>query len=272
MTSINDRIAFIGGGNMARSLIGGLLRTGTPAAAIAVAEPNAVARESLAGDFGVHAVADNAAAARDAGLWVLAVKPQVMDQVLSGLAPLAASGPVVVSIAAGVPIARMQAALGPAARIVRTMPNTPALIGAGVTGLCAAERVDGAARDRAEALMAAAGATAWIADEALMDVVTAVSGSGPAYFFLLIESLIAAGIAHGLSPEVARTLASHTALGAARMAIESGEDAATLRQRVTSPGGTTAAALASFESEGFRAIVARAVAAATRRGRELAGG
>jgi pyrroline-5-carboxylate reductase len=120
--------------------------------------------------------------------------------------------------------------------------------------------------------MAAAGATAWIGDEALMDAVTAVSGSGPAYFFLLIESLIAAGIEQGLSPEVARTLASHTALGAARMAIESGEDAATLRQRVTSPGGTTAAALASFEGEGFRAIVARAVAAATRRGRELAGG
>jgi pyrroline-5-carboxylate reductase len=269
--SHSQDIAFIGGGNMARSLIGGLLRTGTPAAAITVADPNPLAREALATAFGVQVVADNAAAARSAGLWVLAVKPQVMDQVLSELAPLAAAGPLVVSIAAGVPIARMQAALGPAARIVRTMPNTPALLGAGVTGLCAAEHVDGAARERAEALMAAVGATAWITDEALMDVVTAVSGSGPAYYFLLTESLIAAGIEHGLAPEVARTLALHTALGAARMAIESGADVATLRQRVTSPGGTTEAALASFDADGFRAMVARAVAAATRRGRELAG-
>jgi pyrroline-5-carboxylate reductase len=272
MTHNQDTIAFIGGGNMARSLIGGLLRTGTPATSIAVAEPNGEGRAALTADFGVLGFASNIEAARDAGIWVLAVKPQVMEAVLAELAPLASGGPLVVSIAAGVPIGRIQAALGPAAKVVRTMPNTPALIGAGVTGLCAGAGVGMEDCRRAEALLASAGATAWIADEALMDVVTAVSGSGPAYFFLLIESLIAAGIEQGLAPEVAHTLATHTALGAARMAIESGEDAATLRQRVTSPGGTTAAALASFEGDGFRAIVARAVAAATRRGRELAGG
>lgn len=272
MTHNQDRIAFIGGGNMARSLIGGLLRKGTPATTIAVAEPNGEARAALTADFCVRGFASNSEAARDAGTWVLAVKPQVMDAVLAELAPLASAGPLVVSIAAGVPIGRIQAALGSGARVVRTMPNTPALIGAGVSGLCAAANVSAADRGRTEALLAAAGATAWIADEALMDVVTAISGSGPAYFFLLIESLIAAGMEQGLAPEVARTLATQTALGAARMAIESGEDAAALRQRVTSPGGTTEAALASFEREGFRAIVGRAVAAATRRGRELAGG
>lgn len=265
------RIAFIGGGNMARSLIGGLLRQGHDPRALAVSEPMDALRQALVDDFGIDAHVDNAVAAAGAAIWVLAVKPQVLPQVLQALRSIAdAQAPLVVSIAAGYPIARMQAELGPRARIVRTMPNTPALIGAGVTGLCAGAGVDAADRAAAESLLAAAGATVWLDQEAQMDVVTALSGSGPAYFFLLMESLIAAGVTQGLAPDVAAKLVLHTALGAARMACEGSEPPELLRARVTSPGGTTAAALASFEAAGFRTHCAEAVAAAVRRGRELA--
>lgn len=267
------RIAFIGGGNMARSLIGGLIRQGTPRHHIHVSEPNAELREALAADFGVITHSLNSAAALDADTWVLAVKPQVMDEVLGELAAAAAAkAPLVISIAAGITHTRISVALGSAARVVRTMPNTPAMIGAGITGLYAGADVDAAERASVEALLASAGATVWIADETLMDAVTAVSGSGPAYFFLLIEALATAGTRQGLPPETAGTLAVHTALGAARMAAESAEAPALLRQRVTSPGGTTAAALDAFARGGFVELVDRAVDAATRRGRELAGG
>lgn len=267
------RIAFIGGGNMARSLIGGLIRQGHARHDIHVSEPNAQLRDALAENFGVTAHALNSAAAMVCDTWVLAVKPQVMGGVLGELGPIAAErAPLVVSIAAGVTHGGIAAALGPRARVVRTMPNTPAMIGAGITGLYAGADVSADERARVESLLASAGATVWIADEALMDVVTAVSGSGPAYFFLLIEALAAAGARQGLPPEAASQLALHTALGAARMAVESGEPAALLRQRVTSPGGTTAAALDAFARGGFNELVDRAVDAATRRGRELASG
>jgi pyrroline-5-carboxylate reductase len=266
-------IAFIGGGNMARSLIGGLLARGHAPESVRVAEPVPALREALAADFGVRVRATGAEAADGAATWVLAVKPQVMREVCEGLATLAQiHRPLVVSIAAGLPTGRIDDWLGGGLAVVRAMPNTPALLGAGATGLFANPAVGAGQREEATALMQAAGLTAWIDDEALMDAVTAVSGSGPAYVFLLAEAMQAAGEAQGLAPDTARTLVLQTLLGAARMLSESGEPAAVLRQRVTSPGGTTQAALESFEANGFRDTVAQAIAAATRRGRELSGG
>ncbi len=268
---MNDSsIAFIGGGNMARSLIGGLAARGTPAAAIRVAEPVAALREALHRDFGVAATADNARAVAGASTWVLAVKPQVLRGVCEALAPVAqAARPLVVSIAAGITAAQIDRWLGGNAAVVRCMPNTPALLGAGVTGLHANARVDAAGRGEAEALLSAAGATVWIGDEAQMDAVTAVSGSGPAYVFLLAEAMQAAALAEGLPADAARTLVLQTVLGAARMLTEDDVDATELRRRVTSPNGTTQAAVETFEAGGLRELVARAIHAATVRGREL---
>jgi pyrroline-5-carboxylate reductase len=263
-------IAFIGGGNMARSLIGALIRGGVAAAAIAVAEPDATTRDALARDFGVRASASNADAIRGAGTIVLAVKPQALQAVCAGLGDaIANAAPLIVSIAAGIRIDQIERWIGHALPIVRAMPNTPALIGAGATGLVANARASADDRARAEAMLGAAGRTAWIGREDLMDTVTALSGSGPAYFFLLVEALEDAAVAQGLPRETARMLASQTCLGAGRMLAESAEAPSTLRERVTSPGGTTAAALAAFDEGGLRELVATAVAAATARGREL---
>ncbi|HEY6984957.1 MAG TPA: pyrroline-5-carboxylate reductase [Rhodanobacteraceae bacterium] len=267
------RIAFIGGGNMARSLIGALIRGGAEARSIAVAEPEPGFRSALARDFGVSTHERNADAARGADTVVLAVKPQVMREVCTELgAALGDARALIVSIAAGIRLDQIEGWIGKPLPIVRCMPNTPALIGAGATGLIANARASARERERAEALLGAAGRTAWIEQESLMDTVTAVSGSGPAYFFLLVEALESAAIAQGLAPETARMLAAQTCLGAGRMLAESGEAPATLRQRVTSPGGTTAAALAAFENGGLRELVATAVAVATERGRELSAG
>lgn len=269
----NETIAFIGGGNMARSLIGGLVARGRAPEDLRVAEPVEALRQALAGDFGVRAREGAAEAADGAGTWVLAVKPQVMREVCEALAPLAQDQrPLVVSIAAGITTAQIDRWLGGGQAVVRSMPNTPALLGAGATGLFANAVVDAGQRRAAESLMQAAGLSAWIPDEALMDAVTGVAGSGPAYVFLLAEAMQSAAIAQGLAPETARTLVLQTLLGAARMLSESGEPAEVLRQRVTSPKGTTQAALDHFEAGGFRALVAGAVDAATRRGRELAAG
>lgn len=263
-------IAFIGGGNMARSLVGGLVAGGRAPDTIRVAEPVAAVRESLAADLGVRVFATAAEAVDGAGTWVFAVKPQVMREVCAGLADAAqATRPLVVSIAAGITIAQLERWLGGAAGVVRTMPNTPALLGAGVTGLHANARVGADGRAAAQALLASAGKTVWIDDEALMDAVTGTSGSGPAYVFLLAEAMEDAAVAEGLPPEAARTLALQTILGAARMLTESGEAPAELRRRVTSPNGTTQAAIETFEAGGFRTLVAQAIAAATRRGGEL---
>lgn len=268
---MNDApIAFVGGGNMARSLVGGLVARGTDPTRIRVAEPVAELREALARDFGVAVFAQAADAVAGAGAWVFAVKPQVMRTVCEGLADAArAHRPLVISIAAGITSRQLAQWLGGDAPVVRSMPNTPALLGAGVTGLFASDGVDAAGRDFAQALLATAGQTVWIDDEALMDAVTAVSGSGPAYVFLLAEAMIAAGIDEGLSPDAARTLALQTVLGAARMLVETGVPADELRRRVTSPNGTTQAALEVFEARGLRAVVAEAVHAARVRGAEL---
>jgi pyrroline-5-carboxylate reductase len=263
-------IAFIGGGNMARSLVGGLVAAGADPADIRVADPSAQARDALAADFGVQAFADATDAVAGAGTWVFAVKPQVMREVCAGLAAAAqASRPLLVSIAAGITSAQLDRWLGGGQAVVRTMPNTPALLGAGVTGLYANARVDAAGRARADRLLASAGQTVWVDDEARMDAVTGTSGSGPAYVFLLAEALEDAAVAEGLPREAARTLAQQTILGAGRMLTESGEPPAELRRRVTSPGGTTQAAIEAFEVGGFRELVAGAVRAATRRGGEL---
>ncbi|MCZ8167045.1 pyrroline-5-carboxylate reductase [Silanimonas sp.] len=263
-------VAFIGGGNMARALIGGMVRGGASAQDIQVSEPYAPNREGLAAEFGVATTEDNAAAASKGAVWVLATKPQVLRGVCEALAPLAqAQRPLVVSIAAGITSAQLDRWLGGGIAVVRTMPNTPALLGAGVTGLYATAATSNAQRALADQLLRPAGETVWIDDEALMDAVTAASGSGPAYVFLLAEAMQAAAEAEGLPTDAARTLVVETIAGAARMLKESGETATTLRQRVTSPNGTTQAALDAFAAGGFTPLVAAAVHAARSRGAEL---
>ncbi|MEZ0472372.1 pyrroline-5-carboxylate reductase [Luteimonas salinilitoris] len=263
-------VAFIGGGNMARSLIGGLIANGAAPATVRVAEPNEATRQGLAADFGVSVFADAGTAVDGADAWVFAVKPQVMREVCATLGDKArAERPLAISIAAGITSAQLDRWLGGDMAVVRTMPNTPALLGAGVTGLYANPLVDAAGRARAEALLASAGTTVWIDDEAKMDAVTAVSGSGPAYVFLLAEAMEEAAKAEGLPADAARTLVLQTVLGAARMLTESGESPAELRRRVTSPGGTTHAAVETFEAGGLRALAAQAIRNATVRGGEL---
>lgn len=255
---------------MARSLIGGLLQKGLPPDKIKVSEPVAVLAEGLAKDFSVATFSDNNAASTGSNIWVFAVKPQVMKPVCQQLAPLAqASKPLIISIAAGITSQQLDAWLGGNMPVVRIMPNTPALLGAGASGLFANENVDTEQKQHAQDLMQATGITVWIENENLMDAVTAVSGSGPAYVFLLAEAMQAAGVAQGLSMEAARALTNQTLLGASRMLSETNEPADVLRQRVTSPGGTTQAAIESFEAQGFRDIVANAIDAATQRGRSL---
>jgi pyrroline-5-carboxylate reductase len=265
-----NRIAFIGGGNMAQALIAGMVRHGAQPGGIAVAEPRAEALQELSRQYGVATYTDNAAAAEGAALLVLAVKPQMMAEVCRGLRGVVQQyRPVIVSIAAGIRIAQLERWLDAALPIVRCMPNTPAMFGAGATGLYANGRVSAPQRAEAQHVLDAAGLTVWVPTEDQLDIVTALSGSGPAYFFLMVEALENAAFAQGLSRETARALAAQTALGAGRMLMESGDSAATLRQKVTSPHGTTQAALESFQADHFPAIVARAVDAARRRGAEL---
>ena len=268
---MGNNIAFIGGGNMARSLIGGLIAQDRDPASIHVAEPVGMLRDALHADFGVSVFGTSMGAVDGASTWVFAVKPQVMRAVCESLSAQAqAQRPLVISIAAGITGSQLERWLGGALRVVRTMPNTPALLGAGVTGLHASRHVDAEGRAFAETLLAAAGKTVWIDNEDLMDAVTAVSGSGPAYVFLLAEAMIAAGVSEGLPADAARTLALETLLGAARMLTEhDAPDAAELRRRVTSPNGTTQAAVETFEAGGFRTLVAAAIHAARERGRAL---
>lgn len=266
----NMSITFIGGGNMARSLIGGLIQKGLSAEKINVSEPVTVLADGLAKDFSVATYSDNADACAATNIWVFAVKPQVIKTVCQQLSSLAQTNkPLIISIAAGITSQQLDLWLGGNMPVVRIMPNTPALLGAGASGLFANAHVGTEHKQHAQDLMQATGITVWIESENLMDVVTAVSGSGPAYVFLLAEAMQAAGVAQGLSPEASRALTNQTLLGAARMLSETTEAADVLRQRVTSPGGTTQAAIESFETQGFRGIVNNAIEAATQRGREL---
>jgi len=263
-------IVCIGGGNMASSLVGGLVAAHYPVDRIAVADPAQAQREALAQRFGVETGSDNRALAATADVVVLAVKPQAIASVCQDLGPaLDARRPLVVSVAAGVRSGAISHWLDYTGAIVRCMPNTPALLQAGVTALWANERVSADQRATAESLLRAVGSVVWLDDEQLMDTVTGVAGSGPAYFFRVMEAMEAAGTARGLSPEQARLMVVETALGAARMALESSHDPATLRRNVTSAGGTTAAALEAFEQGGLGDLVDQAVGAATQRGGEL---
>jgi pyrroline-5-carboxylate reductase len=265
------RIAFIGGGNMSSALIGGLLARGVAAGDLSVADPSVAQLERLRREFGLNATSDNVEAVRGSDLVVLAVKPQDMARAAGSLAAeLASRRRIVVSVAAGIRLENLAGWLGGAVPLVRAMPNRPALIGAGVTAAYASPGVTPAERAAAEEILSAAGPLVWLAEEAQLDAVTAVSGSGPAYFFLLVEALEDAGAALGLPRATARLLAVHTALGAGRMAAESADSPGVLREQVTSRGGTTAAALAVLEDADFRGLVQRAVAAAAHRSAELA--
>ena len=268
-----NEIAFIGGGNMATALIGGLLKRGWQPAGIRVSDPSDRARTQLESSFpGIRVHADNVAAADGAATWVLAVKPQQMPAVAGSLAATAGrTTPLVISIAAGIRRDDLASWLGSTVPVLRCMPNRPALIGCGITTIHRSPGVPAALQQRAEDILSAAGECVWLDDESLLDAVTAVSGSGPAYVFLMIEMLEAAAVAEGIDAATARRLALHTVYGAARMAVESGEEPATQREQVTSPGGTTAAALEVLEAAGIRATFARAVRAATERSRQLSG-
>ena len=261
------KVSFIGGGNMAAAIIGGLIASGAQSTDIEVVEVNADARAQLASRFGVVTHTDMSQA-RLHPLIVLAVKPQSLPEVAATLASRLA-GHLVVSIAAGVRVSDLSRWLGGHDRIVRAMPNTPALVQAGITGLFAPAVVDQAARSQAEAVLRAVGGVVWVADEPMLDAVTAVSGSGPAYVFYCIESLEAAALAKGLAPATARQLALQTFFGAAKLALESGEDPALLRQRVTSKGGTTERGVAALETAQIKLAFEQAVDAASRRSAEL---
>jgi len=264
-------ITFIGGGNMARSLVGGLIADGVSASRLRVADVNIDSLERLRAQYGVATYADNNAAVQDVQVVLLAVKPQAARAVAIELgATLERQRPLIISIVAGLRSADLARWLGYDAAIVRTMPNTPALVQSGATALHANLAVSSTQREQAESIMRAVGLTLWLDNEDQMDAVTALSGSGPAYFFLVMELMQRAGTALGLPPETARLLTLQTAFGAAKMALESPEDAATLRQRVTSPGGTTEQALKVFAERGLEQIFGDALAAATRRAQELA--
>jgi pyrroline-5-carboxylate reductase len=266
----HTRIAFIGAGNMAASLIGGLLAQGVEASCIRACDPGADTRARVAAEHGIEVFADNAQAINGMDVVVLAVKPQVMKTVCQALAPHLKPGQVVISVAAGITSTSLNAWLGEQQPVVRCMPNTPALVRQGASGLYATPQVSTTQREQAEQLLSAVGTAFWLDTEQQLDAVTAVSGSGPAYFFLLIEAMTAAGEKLGLPRDIAAKLTVQTALGAAHMAQASDVDAAELRRRVTSPGGTPVAAINAFQAGGFEALVQQALDAAAERSAELA--
>lgn len=263
-------IAFIGGGHMAASLIGGMLRQGYDAAHIHVADPDSGQLQKLERRFKVHTYADNRNAVSNAQVVLFAVKPQVFRDAARPLkAVLGNNRPLIISIAAGVPIQDICHWLDYPAAVVRVMPNTPALIGAGAAALYANREVSDAQRKLAEEIFDAVGLALWIDAEKDMNTVTAISGSGPAYFFLVMEVMEAAAHELGLPEDVAGKLVRQTAYGAARMALDSQDDVAVLKKHVTSPGGTTAAALKILDSDVLRMIFLRALTAARDRGKEI---
>ncbi|HBJ74773.1 MAG TPA: pyrroline-5-carboxylate reductase [Syntrophaceae bacterium] len=265
------RIAFIGAGNMGRAILGGLLQGGHAAGHLCAADADEGTRTRVAREFGVATSASNEQAAADADVLVLAVKPQQLKDVARGLAAaLAGRRPLVLSIAAGISTASLASWFGAGTPVVRSMPNTPALIGRGTSALFANAATDAAGRSLAENIMRAVGAVHWLDDEALMDAVTALSGSGPAYLFRVIECLANAGEALGLAPALARRLALETAAGASELALGSSFDPATLRAQVTSKGGTTEQALRVLDEGGLCELFGSALTAARDRSRQLA--
>jgi pyrroline-5-carboxylate reductase len=265
---MTERILFVGGGNMATALIGGLIANGWDAASFTVVEIDAGQRERLESTLGIKVYAHPADVSEHADTVVLAVKPQNMRAAAGALAPRLHDG-LVLSIAAGIRTVDLVRWLGGHERIVRVMPNTPALVRAGVSGLYAMPAVSTAERARAEAILRAVGSTLWVADERLIDAVTAVSGSGPAYVFYFIEAMRRGALELGFDRGQALQLVLETFAGAVKLAQASSEDVAILRERVTSKGGTTERALATLEGRAVGEAVVAAIAAAMRRGEEL---
>lgn len=266
-----QNIAFIGGGNMAASLIGGLVADGYAATNIWVSDPDASRLAALRERFFVQTTQSNLEAAEHSAVWLLAVKPQTMQRVATGLAPQALqTRPLVISIAAGIRSADLERWLGGNQAIVRAMPNTPALVRSGASALYANALANHAQKSAAESILRAVGVAVWLEDETLMDAVTALSGSGPAYFFLVMEALEEAGVKSGLTRATARLLTLETAFGAAKIALESNESTAELRARVTSRGGTTEQALKVLEQGRLRELFEAALKAAQARSAELA--
>jgi len=264
-------IGFIGAGNMARSLASGLLANGWDKNHIIMSDPDPDQRQAIAGRLGLKVFADNKEVAKQAQSLVLAVKPQVLREVATGIATTVQEcNPLIISIAAGARTSDLEKIFGPGTAIIRSMPNTPALIGSGASGLYANTHASEDQRNMAESIMRACGITVWVGDETQLDVVTALSGSGPAYFFLVMEALERAAIDQGLDADSARLLTLETAFGAAKMALEDGEAPAQLRQRVTSPGGTTEQAIDILTMRGIHESFNEAISAAVKRSKELA--
>lgn len=262
-------IGFIGGGNMAEAMVKGLLAAGRPASSILVSEPDAGKAAALTRRYGVATTADNADVMKAARTIVLAVKPQILGDVMAALAPLATKKHLFVSIAAGVLLARLEKGLGGSARVVRVMPNTPCLVGKGASVLCAGKHASAADVKLAKAIFASVGDAHVVKDEKLLHPVTALSGSGPAYVYRFAEALIEGGVKGGLDLAMARALAFQTIAGAAQMMIETGQEPADLRRAVSSPGGTTLAGLAVLDDKDLVGTVKGALAAAARRSVEL---
>lgn len=262
---------FIGAGNMARSIAGGLIANGWPKENIILADPDTAQQQGAERALGVTVYTQNTDVVSRADILVLAVKPQILAKVALDLsASLAEKNALIISIAAGIRSNDLAHWLGNKTAIVRAMPNTPALIGAGACGLFANKNTNKEQRDQAETIMRATGITVWVKDESLLDVITALSGSGPAYFLLVMEAMEKAAINGGLDKGAARLLTLETALGAAKMALESGEEPGKLRKRVTSPGGTTEAAINVLEQGQLVELFHKAIQAATVRSEELA--
>ena len=267
----DQKITFLGCGNMGSSLISGLIANGHPAASLFGIDPDEDQRRRVETRYDIRSAGSIADGVPGADVIVLAVKPQTVGAVLVKVREaLQTKRPLILSIAAGIRTGTITAALGGACPVVRAMPNTPALLRTGATGLYAAADVSAVQRRLATHIMQSVGVAVWLDDESLLDTVTAVSGSGPAYFFLVVELLEKIAVDLGLSREQAHLLCVETALGAARMLKETGEDAATLRQRVTSPGGTTEKALQVFEEGGLEQLLYRALTACRDRSIELA--
>jgi pyrroline-5-carboxylate reductase len=267
MTS-QEKIGFIGGGNMAEAFIKGLISSGKDAAQIRFSEPNESRLEHLQEEYAVVGCAENAELVDWCDTLVLAIKPQIVREVLSAIGASFGSDRLLISILAGVSTEKLEQLLGGAPRVVRAMPNTPALVGAGAAAVCAGKHVIAGDLDHACELFRAVGTVQKVSEEQ-MDAVTGLSGSGPAFVYTVIEALAAGGVQEGLRLDIAHQLAVQTVFGAAKLVKDTGEHPALLREKVCSPGGTTIAAIRSLEERGLRASLMEAVSVATRRSKEL---
>ena len=266
---MSQSIAFIGAGNMSAAIIGGLVKQGVAPKSIIASNRSIGKLEALATQYGIRITPDNREAAQ-ADVVILSVKPQMMKAVCQDVKPVMPHKPLIVTVAAGIDVASYEQWLGTDMAIVRCMPNTPSLVGMGASGLFANAQVSQGQRDTVESIMSAVGITAWVEQESLINAVIAVSGSGPAYYFLMMEAMIDAGIAQGLSRETAKALTFQTVAGAAKLAANADVEVDELRRRVMSPGGTTEQAVQSFESDNIREIFSRAMTRCANRAVEMA--